>query len=236
MINQQVVNNWLNKLLNKVFNGNAQEYSILKSGDNYLFCEEPNSRGEIVYRSYLTLHVSDVLNVIRAPSIPKRSLDNGATILYKSQRTFAINEFKTYLINEVNKSNCKSLDLINALENGLNEVQREFKGKILEENMPPIDICESLMPFVWAKELLNNTTETKTFYLFWSGRRFSYCTEYQQQLPLVLEVIPDSKIEKVELVKQVLEKASRSDYAFDNEIKFLNQVIQKALSEIQEKV
>lgn len=233
MINQQEVNNWLIKLLDKVFSGKTKEYSILKDGETYIFCEEPDSRGEIVYRSYLTLQVSDVLNLISSPGIPKKCLDNGAQILYKSQRTFAIIEFKTYLLNEVNKSDCKSSELIKALENGLHEIQWKFKGKELEVNLPPINIGKGIMPSVWAKELLN-TTENKMFYVFWDGRGFSYCTEYQLQLPLVLEVTPDSMIEKVELVRQVLEKASRSEYSFDSEIGFLQKVTQRALSKIQE--
>ncbi|SDH44486.1 hypothetical protein [Desulfosporosinus hippei] len=182
MLNQREVNNWSIKLLNKVFSGELKEYSILKDGETYLFCEEPDEKHQIVYRSYLPLHVSDVLNLILTPGNPRKSLDNGAFILYKSQRTFAIKEFRQYLINEVSKSDFMNPELVEALETGLEEIQWIFKGKTLIENSPPINYAMRLTPLVWAKDLLNNI-DGNAFYIFWDGRGFSFCREFQPQYP-----------------------------------------------------
>jgi len=220
LINQQEVNDWLNKLLRKVFSGEPKEFSILKNGETYLFCEGADSRGQIVYRSYLTLHVSDVISaegrVTRAEYI-KAPFGNGQVISNLSEKNFVIGCFKRYLISEIKETDLASEQLIQAMEIGLQEVYGSFKGNVVKERTPLINVRGELSPIIWFKDFYS-TIDNKSFYIYWTGTRFSYCLKEQPQLPLILEVKADKKIAKTKIVKQLTEMTSENKYAITSEI------------------
>ncbi|SDH44440.1 hypothetical protein [Desulfosporosinus hippei] len=220
MINQQQVNDWLDDLIRKVLSGEAKEFSILKDRESFLFCEKPDFRRKVVYRSYITLHVSDVINLqatVTRPECIKASLGNGEVISNLSEKNFVIGCFRRYLIQEIRESDIASPELIKAIEIGFKEVYTRFKGNVLKEQTTLIKPIRELPPNLWFKELFN-TTESKSFYVYWTGTRFAYCLKKQLQLPLILEITSNGKIAQFKLIRQILEEIGKNKYSTNSEV------------------